>query len=448
MARADAWAFTSFGAKLVKNPDGTNFLGMSLIERWKGAFSMIRTRLIFSVLIIILLTACNTPSEVNPETIRTSAAQTVVAQATEAAINTLAVQLTRQALTPSPTYTPLPSETPTITPTLQYTLTPSLTPTPVTPTVTQTPLPTWTPLSTWTPMATATPLVRCNQIRFISDVTIPDHTVMKPNQVFVKTWRLQNIGACTWTTKYALIFAGNAHMSGPSVATLTTEVRPGGTVDLSVTLKAPDQAGEYTGLWRLMDANGASFGVGASANSSFWVKIKVDPAMAEFFPELTTNFCNAEWSSNAGLLACPSPNYDYTNGSITYSNNPMLEGNIQENEPTLIMVPANGSNGFISGKYPAYTIQTGEHFYALIACINNSLTCSVKFRLNYQEVGSSTVQNLGSWTEINDGLYTKLDIDLAALAGKKVYIILEVQNYNNTSQDDRAAWVAPKIKKP
>jgi hypothetical protein len=64
---------------------------------------MIRTRLIFSVLIIILLTACNTPSEVNPETIRTSAAQTVVAQATEAAINTLAVQLTRQALTPSPT---------------------------------------------------------------------------------------------------------------------------------------------------------------------------------------------------------------------------------------------------------------------------------------------------------------------------------------------------------
>ncbi len=403
---------------------------------------MRRIQQLFLILMILALAACNRPSEANPDVIRTSAAETVVAQATEAAVSTLAVQLTHQALTPSPTQTPLPSATSSVTPTLQYSLTPSVTPTPVTPTVTQTPLPTWTPL------ATSTPLVRCNQLKFVTDVTIPDGTVMKPGATFVKTWRLTNIGSCAWTTKYALIFAGNTRMEGPKVATLTAEVRPGQTVDLSVTLKSPDAGGEYTGLWKMMDDKGVSFGGGASANASFWVKIKVDPALATFNSDMVKNFCSAEWRGNGGVLPCPGTSVDFTNGSITYVDGPLLEGKLQEDEGALLTVPTNGTNGFISGKYPQVTIENGQHFYAMIACLNDSTTCSVKFRLNYQEVGSTTVQNLNSWTEIYDGVYTKVDVDLSSLAGKKVNLILEVQNYNNTSQDDRAVWVSPRIAKP
>ena len=50
----------------------------------------------------------------------------------------------------------------------------------------------------------------CDWAQFIADVTVPDGTTYTPGATFQKTWRLKNIGTCTWTTSYALIFdSGN-----------------------------------------------------------------------------------------------------------------------------------------------------------------------------------------------------------------------------------------------
>src|SRR3974377_235848 len=49
--------------------------------------------------------------------------------------------------------------------------------------------------------------------QFIADVSIPDGTVMAPGAPFVKTWRVQNTGTCTWGN-YKLIFAAGNTMSG------------------------------------------------------------------------------------------------------------------------------------------------------------------------------------------------------------------------------------------
>jgi len=45
-------------------------------------------------------------------------------------------------------------------------------------------------------------------------VTVPDGWLITPGLVFKKTWRLKNIGTCTWTRNYSLVFAGGEQMGG------------------------------------------------------------------------------------------------------------------------------------------------------------------------------------------------------------------------------------------
>jgi hypothetical protein len=99
-------------------------------------------------------------------------------------------------------------------------------------------------------------------------VTIPDDTVMTQGQTFTKTWRLKNVGTCSWTPSYAVIFFSGDSMNGPAVQALTGNVNPGQSLDIAVDLKAPNSNGNYTGYWKLRNGSGVTF-------SQFYVKIKV-----------------------------------------------------------------------------------------------------------------------------------------------------------------------------
>src|SRR5512143_3278895 len=46
----------------------------------------------------------------------------------------------------------------------------------------------------------AAALSSCDWAQFVADVTVPDGTSYAPGTTFTKTWRLKNIGSCTWTT--------------------------------------------------------------------------------------------------------------------------------------------------------------------------------------------------------------------------------------------------------
>jgi hypothetical protein len=45
--------------------------------------------------------------------------------------------------------------------------------------------------------------------------------------------------------------------------------------DVSLTMKAPSEAGTYTGYWMLKIPNAGRFGIGDAGNQSFWVIIVV-----------------------------------------------------------------------------------------------------------------------------------------------------------------------------
>ncbi len=178
-----------------------------------------------------------------------------VDQTLTAVSENVAVNLTQQVATVE---TPLIDITTTLTPTATVpppTNTPVISPT-ITSTFTNTPLP-------------------CNWAQFVADVTVNDGSEYLPGAGFTKTWRLKNIGSCTWTPSYQLVFDSGTQMGAPAGVSINANVAPGATVDISVNLTAPASAGDYTGNFKLRAADNTIFGIGASKAGPFWVTIKV-----------------------------------------------------------------------------------------------------------------------------------------------------------------------------
>lgn len=138
-----------------------------------------------------------------------------------------------------------------------------------------------TPTITNTPTTTTVP-VPCNLAGDILDVTYPDGTKVSGGTSFVKTWRITNIGSCTWTSGYKLIFDSGDPMDSPAAVQLTPgTVAPGNAVDVSVQLTAPHAKGTYQGFYKLKAPDGTIFGIGPTASDPFWVMIKVPAPTAE-----------------------------------------------------------------------------------------------------------------------------------------------------------------------
>jgi TIR domain-containing protein/Ig-like domain-containing protein len=114
-----------------------------------------------------------------------------------------------------------------------------------------------------------------NRAQFIADVTVPDGTTIPPGAKFKKTWRFKNIGSCSWTKDYALVFSSGVDMNGPQHAKFPLDVTSGQTVDISVDLEAPLTLGHYRGYWIFNDSSGKAFGIGINASRPTWVDITV-----------------------------------------------------------------------------------------------------------------------------------------------------------------------------
>ncbi len=238
---------------------------------------MQKTSHLFAALAIILaIMACNLPGgasgQVNPDDVMTAAALTVQAELTSGA-----------PASPTATFTsvaPLPSEVP------------SLTPVPA-------------------------PTTTCDAALFVTDVSFPDNTPVTASTTFDKIWRLKNVGTCSWTPSYAVVFISGDAMGGPSVQALTGTVNPGQTIDLSVVMTAPSSNGIHTGYWILRNGSGVTF------HSQFYVQIKVvsgggGPPPA--FAVTHVSYTFSSWS-DSGHVHCPRVIAHITTngaGTITY----------------------------------------------------------------------------------------------------------------------------------
>jgi hypothetical protein len=126
------------------------------------------------------------------------------------------------------------------------------------------------------PVILAAATSACDVAQFINDVTISDGTVFGSGNSFTKTWQLKNVGTCTWSSSYSLVFDSGSQMGGPASVPLPASTVPGASVNISVNLQAPATDGSYTGFWGLTNSSGARLPIlGGTSAKSFYVQIKV-----------------------------------------------------------------------------------------------------------------------------------------------------------------------------
>ncbi len=366
---------------------------------------MIKKLALLSVLLVLTLTlgSCNLPrataTPTGPDQVNTLAAQTVVALST-----TVSAAKTQSPATQAPGL--------------------------VTPTSSS--------LETATPASSATTATPCDRVEFVRDVNYPDDTAVQPGESFTKTWELKNTGSCTWTSGYAVVFTEGESMGAAAATQLTGgSVAPQQVVQVSITLKAPNKAGSFQANFKLRNASGVVFGLGNDGTKAFWVKVKVAAITYNF----VDNYCKGEWRTTNGSINCPGQTSD--NGFVVKVDEPTLETGGKENEAAIWTNPPTGTDTEIRGTFPAMTITGGLYFKAIIGCLNGAQNCNVKFILSYIPEGGSETK-LAEWSEAYDGNFTRINLDLSTLAGKKVQFILSVKS-NGPSDQDQAFWLQPRI---
>ena len=363
-----------------------------------------------------LLVACggqNTPTP-NSEIQSTQLVQTLDAISTVSAGQTAVAQLTQIAQAASPT--PI-----SLLPTATYAVAlPTLTPVVIPPTAIPKPIP-------------------CNWAQYIADVTYPDGSTIKPNIPFQKIWRMRNIGSCTWTPGYALVFVDGYNMRGGTSTPLNITVAPGQTADIGIDLTSPGTPGGYASYYKLRDVNGVLFGIGDTANGAFWMKIKVvGPSVVVY--EMVPDASRAAWQNSTTTIVYGDTSTP-ANGLAYTSANPQFETGTTENESGIIMKPDTA--GVVKGTFPTYTVQQGDHFMTVIGCQYGHTNCNVSMQLSYS-IGGGAAVILASWDEKYDSKVYKADVDLSSLAGKNVNLILTVLA-NGDASDDYAIWLRPRI---
>ncbi len=188
---------------------------------------------------VITVTACNmNEATISPEAFYTQAAETAA----------VAEALTAMAVT----------ATPSMTPTLEATNTQEISLTPTLGTTTR---------AAW---ASSTPRpgggTACDNATFLNVQDPPDFTTISPDTEFEVTWRFKNLGPCTWTKEYKIVFSyvsdtgKDGIFDAPSPENFPKQVLPGEEVDISITLQAPTKKDGYSVFFRLQNDKGFNFG--------------------------------------------------------------------------------------------------------------------------------------------------------------------------------------------
>lgn len=384
--------------------------------------------LILVFLLLLPALACNmprgTPTPSEADLIYTAAAETVAAQLTQVSQPpATAVGSTPGFQTSVPTFpppaTPLPSAT--------------------------SPLP--QPSATATRVPVSPTPIPCDRIKFVKDVTYPDNTEVLPGTKFDKIWRLQNDGACTWTTAYALVFVGGDAMNAPAATSLSRNVAPGETIDIGVTLTAPIDGGTYRSNFKLRNSSNVVFGLGNN-NNPFWAQIKVPVSTGLLF-DFIARASSAEWSSGIGDGSGSSLTFggavDDPNGTAKIVEGVELETGSSSGR-VLLNYPKRDIDGWVSGLFPSYLVQNGDRLKGKLGFLKNpDDTCGagdVVFQFNYYD--GTTVRGIRQWTKTCTGKFIDVDIDLSGLKGQNVRFILTVRA-NGAATDDYAIWNSLRI---
>ncbi len=105
-------------------------------------------------------------------------------------------------------------------------------------------------------------------LSFVSDISIPDGTVVSPGGEIDKRWEVKNSGTCDWGKDYTIrLVSGDA--LGVAEEQSLIPAAAGKTATIQIVFTAPDKSGTYRSAWQAANPNGDLFG------DEFYVEVKV-----------------------------------------------------------------------------------------------------------------------------------------------------------------------------
>ncbi len=168
---------------------------------------------------------------------------------------------------------------------------------------------------------------------FVSDITVPDGTILSPNQQFVKTWRVRNTGSTTWDANYKLAYVSGNQLGGPSSVTMPQTVTPGQEVNINVTMMAPSATGNYRSDWRLKDSQNREFG------DPVWAKISVGSTPSQPAANGIEIVAVSSHTVQPGEQFNPSVTFRLTSGQLDPARGDHLHATPEDSSNTLSAYP-------------------------------------------------------------------------------------------------------------
>ena len=130
--------------------------------------------------------------------------------------------------------------------------------TPITLPPTSQPNPSYTQTQSEEPLATPTP--ECEPyLTYISDLSLPDGTIVEPGQTLDKRWQVENSGSCNWDKRYHLKLVAGPNL-GASIDQALFPARSNTQTMIRVTFTAPVESGVQRSAWQAHDPHGEPFG--------------------------------------------------------------------------------------------------------------------------------------------------------------------------------------------
>ncbi len=109
-----------------------------------------------------------------------------------------------------------------------------------------------------------------NRIGFVADISIPDGTIVAPGSIITKTWKLKNIGTCTITRDYKIVWSDPNVKNPQLLFDVGVEIKPN--EEKEVSIKFPVAGSGKTRIhFQFADPNGETFKIGERGRSDMWI---------------------------------------------------------------------------------------------------------------------------------------------------------------------------------
>lgn len=98
-----------------------------------------------------------------------------------------------------------------------------------------------------------------NNLKFVSDITIPDGTQVSTGEALEKKWEVENNGTCSWIAGYTLkLTAGGSLGANPEQALVPALAGSKATIQMN--FLAPTTQGSFKSAWQAYGLDGKPFG--------------------------------------------------------------------------------------------------------------------------------------------------------------------------------------------